>query len=63
LEIGDWRLVPIPNPQSTIPNPQSPNYFLPKFECYRELKKLKIKNSFLILKSIKLLSIKIKIEN
>jgi len=22
--IGDWRLGPIPNPQSPIPNPQSP---------------------------------------
>jgi len=25
LGIGDWRLGPIPNPQSPIPNPQSPN--------------------------------------
>jgi hypothetical protein len=24
LGIGDWGLVPIPNPQSPIPNPQSP---------------------------------------
>jgi len=24
LGIGDWRLGPIPNPQSPIPNPQSP---------------------------------------
>jgi len=24
LGIGNWRLVPIPNPQSPIPNPQSP---------------------------------------
>jgi len=22
--MGDWRLGPIPNPQSPIPNPQSP---------------------------------------
>jgi len=22
LDIGDWRLGPIPNPQSPIPNPQ-----------------------------------------
>jgi len=25
MGIGDWGLIPIPNPQSTIPNPQSPN--------------------------------------
>jgi len=24
LGIGDWGLAPIHNPQSTIPNPQSP---------------------------------------
>jgi len=24
LGIGNWRLCPIPNPQSPIPNPQSP---------------------------------------
>jgi len=24
MGIGDWGLPPIPNPQSTIPNPQSP---------------------------------------
>jgi len=24
MGIGDWGLVPIPNPQSPIPNPQSP---------------------------------------
>ena len=24
LGIGDWGLGPIPNPQSTIPNPPSP---------------------------------------
>jgi len=24
LGMGDWRLGPIPNPQSPIPNPQSP---------------------------------------
>ena len=24
MGIGDWRLGPIPNPQSPIPNPQSP---------------------------------------
>jgi len=27
--IGDWKLGPIPNPHSTIPNPQSP-FFLSK---------------------------------
>ena len=27
LGIGDWGLVPIPNPHSPIPNPQSPFYF------------------------------------
>jgi len=32
LGIGDWVLPPIPNPQSTIPNPQSPTNF---FESYK----------------------------
>jgi len=27
MGIGDWRLGPIPNPQSPIPNPQSPFKF------------------------------------
>jgi len=31
LGIGDWRLGPIPNPQSPIPNPQSPNKIVIKF--------------------------------
>jgi len=30
LGIGDWRLGPIPNPQSPIPNPQSPNLLFNK---------------------------------
>ena len=30
LGIGDWGLVPIPNPQSPIPNPQSPIFDLKK---------------------------------
>jgi len=25
---GNWRLGPLPNPQSPIPNPQSPNIFI-----------------------------------
>jgi len=31
LRIGDWGLVPIPNPPSPIPNPQSPIKRIYKF--------------------------------
>jgi len=40
LEMGDWRLGPIPNPQSPIPNPQSP---IPIFKLKFQKKINKIK--------------------
>jgi len=37
---GDWRLGPIPNPQSPIPNPQSPIPILRnKYDLIKSLNK------------------------
>ena len=48
--LGDWRLGPIPNPQSPIPNPQSPFSLI--FISLNELKN-KIFNNYIISKILK----------
>jgi len=51
LGIGNWRLGPIPNPQSPIPNPQSP-IPMNDFYCIRFLNKKLIINKNIILINI-----------
>ena len=47
MGIGDWRLGPIPNPQSPnpqIPNPQSPNPKSQKYLIFILINKIKLFN-------------------